>query len=286
MDNIIFECQSVTPMFMYGADGRTPELRPASIKGVMRFWWRAIHGHLSLIELKNQEDEIFGSTEKKSKIIIYPIETNQSEDYEISLTPHHKEGYCSNEDGNKGCYFRNGKCMKANKKRGKLYKFKIKMAIKHNEYMTKEELKNLFIITATLGGFGQRSRRGFGSIQITKIDNTIFNFPKTTKDIKDKINNSFKYTSTINYPYIQEIKKIGKKYTNFQNLLETIGKASHDFDCDELGYAKRQERLASPVYVSVLKFGDNDYRPIITILKNTKSNDVGNVENFIKAINE
>ena len=46
MEKIVFECESVTPMFMYGADGKTPELRPASVKGVMRFWWRAINGNL------------------------------------------------------------------------------------------------------------------------------------------------------------------------------------------------------------------------------------------------
>ena len=45
---MVFECETITPMFMYEADGITPELRPASIKGVMRFWWRAINGNLSL----------------------------------------------------------------------------------------------------------------------------------------------------------------------------------------------------------------------------------------------
>ena len=70
MEKIIFECESITPMFMYGADGKTPELRPASIKGVMRFWWRAIHGDLPLDKLKKQEDEIFGSTDKRSSFSI------------------------------------------------------------------------------------------------------------------------------------------------------------------------------------------------------------------------
>jgi len=70
MGNVVFECETITPLFMYGADGTTPELRPASIKGLMRFWWRAVNGDLSLKELKKQEDEIFGSTEKKSSFSI------------------------------------------------------------------------------------------------------------------------------------------------------------------------------------------------------------------------
>ncbi len=284
MEKIVFECESVTPMFMYGADGKTPELRPASVKGVMRFWWRAINGNLPLNELRDREGEIFGNTEKKSKVIIYPINITKTEDFKISTTPHYKKGYCSNNDNSKGCYFKGNSCMKANQRVGKLYTFVITIDIKSNKYMNKEQLKNMFIVVTTLGGFGQRSRRGFGSIQISKIDNIAFNSPKTIQEIKAKINDSFKYNSEINYPYIKSIEDVGKTYTNFQKILETIGKASHTFNCDELGYAKGQNRLSSPVYVSVLKFGNNDYRPIITTLKNTKSNSAGKVDDFIKAI--
>ncbi|OPX29474.1 MAG: type III-B CRISPR module RAMP protein Cmr1 [Candidatus Omnitrophica bacterium 4484_171] len=49
MKTITFECETITPMFLAGADGRTPELRPPSIKGAMRFWWRAMNGHLPLV---------------------------------------------------------------------------------------------------------------------------------------------------------------------------------------------------------------------------------------------
>jgi len=270
MKKIVFECETITPMFMYGADGTTPELRPASIKGVMRFWWRAINGNLLLDELKKQEGEIFGNTDKRSQLIIYPIKIAKNKDYKISLTPHHKRGYCSNKDSSKGCYFRGNTCMKANQKIGKLYTFTLKMAIKDNQYLNKEQLKNLFIIATTLGGFGQRSRRGFGSVQITKIDGSeVLTSPIVTY-----------HKSTGNYPYIKNI-QVGKTYKNHQSLLETTGSASHNNSCDDLGYARREGRLASPIYVSILKFADNDYRPIITTLNNIKSNFV---DDFKKAI--
>jgi CRISPR-associated protein Cmr1 len=32
----------VTPMFLSGADQEATELRPPTIKGVIRFWWRAL----------------------------------------------------------------------------------------------------------------------------------------------------------------------------------------------------------------------------------------------------
>ncbi|MBK8563977.1 MAG: type III-B CRISPR module RAMP protein Cmr1 [Saprospiraceae bacterium] len=38
MKTITFTCKTITPMFLNGADGQTPELRPSSIKGVLRYW--------------------------------------------------------------------------------------------------------------------------------------------------------------------------------------------------------------------------------------------------------
>ena len=285
MNKIIFECETITPMFMHGADGKTPELRPASIKGVMRFWWRAINGNLSLEELKKQEGEIFGSTEKKSKLIIYPIEIIKEEDYKISLTPHHKQGYCLENHKEKKCFFRNNNCMKANKKIGKLYIFKIKMLLKNNPYLNREELIDLFKVAFILGGFGQRSRRGFGSIRINKIDeNEVLT---SLEEITNFINTISKFqNSAIKYPYIKVIDKIGKQYYSFKKLLETIGESSHYYSCNDLGYAEKNNRLASPIYVSILKFSDNDFRPIITTLNNTKNKYTQNkkVDDFKKAI--
>ena len=57
---VTFECETITPMFLRGADGRTPELRAPSIKGAMRYWWRAINGHLAPNELLAMESAIFG----------------------------------------------------------------------------------------------------------------------------------------------------------------------------------------------------------------------------------
>ena len=263
---ILFECESVTPIFMYGADGKTPELRPASIKGLMRFWWRAINGDLSLDELKKQEDEIFGSTDRRSKVIIYPIDIISESDFKISPTPHHKTGYCN--DDNKNCFYRNKQCMKANKKRAKIYEFNIKMSIKSNEYLDKDSLIELFKISTLLGGFGQRSRRGFGSIQVNGSE--VLTSPNDIEILIKKINPNFtkkpEKQENEQYPYIKDI-QIGKAYQTFQDLLETIGRASHNNNCDELGSIN--PRLASPIYVSILKFGDNNYRPIITTLKNT-----------------
>jgi len=73
MHKLVFECETITPMFLAGADGKTPELRAPSIKGALRFWWRAMNGNKSIEKLKIEEANIFGGTETvqgKSKVII------------------------------------------------------------------------------------------------------------------------------------------------------------------------------------------------------------------------
>ena len=45
METITFNCRFITPAFLGGANPKgTPELRPPTIKGALRFWWRAQRG--------------------------------------------------------------------------------------------------------------------------------------------------------------------------------------------------------------------------------------------------
>jgi CRISPR-associated protein Cmr1 len=68
MHRIEAEFEIVTPMFLGGADPEgAAELRAASIKGALRFWWRALAwGRLRDLEAIHKEEErVFGSSEKK-----------------------------------------------------------------------------------------------------------------------------------------------------------------------------------------------------------------------------
>ncbi|MFQ5900776.1 MAG: type III-B CRISPR module RAMP protein Cmr1, partial [Thermodesulfobacteriota bacterium] len=72
MNTATFDCKTITPMFLTGAKGE-PELRVPSIKGAMRFWWRAVRGIDDIKRLNKEENEIFGGTgetEGRSKIAI------------------------------------------------------------------------------------------------------------------------------------------------------------------------------------------------------------------------
>lgn len=69
------EVQLITRLFGGGARPREIDerswLRPAALKGALRFWWRATHAHLaeydSLQKLKEREDLLFGSAARFGK---------------------------------------------------------------------------------------------------------------------------------------------------------------------------------------------------------------------------
>lgn len=66
MGTLNFNCRTVTPMFMAGADGKTAELRPPSIKGILRFWWRAMHAGDP--EMREKEKMLFGGVSNSQAV--------------------------------------------------------------------------------------------------------------------------------------------------------------------------------------------------------------------------
>jgi len=286
MSVIVIKCKTTTPTFCYGADGVTPELRAPSLKGALRFWWRAIYPDLSLDKLKENETNIFGGTggDEESKAIrssfsFRIINPNLRIDKYRPLPHHDDSSYCNN------CEKRNGKCIKSYKKDAFMESSTFEIIIRPK----KEEIKNLLLLTSILDGIGARSRRGFGCFQIEAINDEKFNFELSEDNITKlirSINPNFEISKDYNrnYPYLQKV-EIGKPHSDYNEILKNIGKASHEFDTPYTGTA-RNGRYASPVYVSIYKQNDK-YYPIISTLKRT-INDISYAEekknNFIKAI--
>ncbi len=236
-------CKLITPMLMHGEDTGKAELRLPAIKGAMRFWWRAIHGNLTLEELKEQESQLFGGTGDDSAVkSSFRIKIGQTLSNSISINslPHKRvmtNGYKENQN------------------------FKITLIGRELD-----KIEKIFELSTILGGFGLRSRRGFGSVEIIKEDSSEVTETYIKSLIKD-INKDFTYTSIVNYPYIKEI-QIGKKYQDFNVLLKVISKATSG-KCGK--HLFNDSRFSSPIYVSVLKFNEKDYRPIITTLNCTSN---------------
>jgi CRISPR-associated protein Cmr1 len=73
MEQLRLACEVVTPLFCAGADQQKPEIRVPSIRGAMRFWFRALMGGImgdQLSSLRALESSIFGETERASTIAL------------------------------------------------------------------------------------------------------------------------------------------------------------------------------------------------------------------------
>lgn len=264
MNSITFECEVITPMFLAGADGTTPELRAPSIKGALRFWWRALNGHLvtnqngefDYTQLKKEEGRIFGDTNEISSIVIMPCIIQSTEPVKISNTPHHNSSYCNKNNSN--CNYGNKNyCSKATKRDARLYDFRLDLKF-NSDRISEKAIKFLITNTFLLGGLGKRSRRGFGSIIIK--DCPIFSSKEKLEKYLSKIP---MITEDKGYPHIKNI-ELGKKYDTYEDVLIAIGEASHINKHNSLGHTNK--RFASPIYTSVVKLNTNEYYLIITTL--------------------
>lgn len=290
VEKITFGCRVLTPLFLAGADGTernaVPEFRAPSLKGAMRFWWRAVQAEEDTDGLKKTEAGIFGGTGKGEGKSIFGIRMSGVKSLLTGshrLLPHHSG------DVNCFCVANHGEQCKKGMKRTAILpgqEFSVEFFYgRPHQVFTPERLKAVFILTSILGGLGKRSRRGFGSFEINAVDGIKPDREVNLEYIYELLellapgkNHMGQNSVVLNgacrgqYPFIREI-AIGRQYGSAEELLKTIGKASHDHDKDCLGFVGtgklKGRRLASPVYVSVIS-GGGGYRPVITTL-NTAS---------------
>lgn len=263
MHTITFTCETITPMFLSGADGQTPELRAPSIKGALRFWWRAVNGHLGE-SLKKREIEIFGGIDgdkgRKSTFSIQILKTPSEQQIGDNLWDivEHNIPY------------KGGKPTPTNNTKGVAYLLYSTFMLNSKEYI-KPNTEFVFkliinnpshtneIITAMkglvyFGGLGTRSRRGGGSFWVKNIIcshllkakeeelKTIFckesinnkeNLSKQIKEIlkiKDSLRNDYSHLKEAKI-YIFSPKNITEKSKSkdWINALELIGKPFSKF---------------------------------------------------------
>ena len=255
-------CEAVTPMFIYGA--ASLELRASSLKGLVRYWWRALNGHLPVKELQEKERLLFGSSNEKvgrSPVVlrIIPGEMQISSEY---LLPHQNrapvEAFSI----------------------GSQFQVIITSMGTFDEHAGYEAIIEAALL---LGGLGRRSRRGFGSVAIIAKDSAKDSMPyaapqdlQTIAALLDSVNKGkfcikegkiVSHGFAGDYPYLKSV-ELGKAYNNAHELLIQIGTATHNVSkggSDYTGFSKDQRKLASPVYVTVLRIGSN-YHPLITTL--------------------
>ncbi len=294
----IYEISS--PLFMRGADpSGSLELRPASFKGLLRFWFRAV-AFCRLGSVKGvleEENKLFGSKSGQSRVslTINPIN--------VSL-------------GNLGKldfglrYLGYGLLSKSQKNQAIKHGTRVELILNIKDLVGKEELSLLeksLCALGTFGGAGARSRRGFGSLTLVYliIDGKKYKSGKEYKSKEDLKNFICKFLKAVIGknnntlpPYTAFSGKtqvfIGEASDNPIELLEKIGQELKQYRMSfknkeivekvkkkvifglsspyKLGESTVKivsessgNRRASPLFIHIHKVQDNKYVPVFTV---------------------
>jgi CRISPR-associated protein Cmr1 len=211
-NQLVAHFRVVTPMFLGGAiPTADAELRPASIKGALRFWWRALawsHETTSVADLRKKEAALFGSSETgqaKFLLTTSPLAKPTNIPTNSVLGKTGTGATVPNAPANAivgdGARYLGYGLMAAfasrvtNTQAGQLsrpclaspFEFEVRLAFK-NSVTDKERtsITDALKLLGLCGGLGSRSRRGWGSLTLTHIKgatkNENWTAPKTITD--------------------------------------------------------------------------------------------------------
>ncbi len=251
MKSIQLKLETVTPMFLHGADNQTLELRPPPFKALFRYWWRATVGKMNVDNLHKEESRLFGNTQGRSPLSIRIPSVPALPFDECAPLPH-----------------KSGSFKRQAYRPNSTFNLKF-VALQLNQYRQIAEISFL------LGGVGNRSRRGFGSIRyqdwsfqtVAELEKKVYQTLIGISPGRFQENpNKIQVDPTIrlpDYPVIKAVHFSNTLWDNVNDLLRRIGQATHDHSDNALGSAS--PRMASPIHVRIQKIG-NKFVPIVTQL--------------------
>lgn len=160
--------ETVTPMFLAGADQQKPELRAPSFMGALRYWTRAalggVLGDNNLEALKKAEEEIWGSTNGTGAVQIQLIvDTNFTAEY-LKALPHKPD----TDRASRTKFYAVPS--------GTRFKIVLRQCVPSPE--TWNMAISAFLLMIAHGGVGRRSRRGWGTSWIIGADRSQAKLPQ------------------------------------------------------------------------------------------------------------
>jgi CRISPR-associated protein Cmr1 len=236
MDSVEFNIEIVTPMFLGGANTTDAELRVPSIKGMLRFWWRAMRAENDLGKLAQEEAKIFGGVgegQGKSKLSISIKDYNKlliGEDFlnEIGFKKNGKRMVKKENFGIGYLFYSTFTLRDKGKPILRKYllprqKYKLKLS-----GTTKDSLDNglaALWLAIYFGGFGTRARRGAGNLAIINMDGSLTNIDEIKNIFIPNHKTSLTYFIKTGFSWAKEIigQRTTDKYSNLANIKTFLG---------------------------------------------------------------
>ncbi len=210
----------VTPLFIGDAEQKATDLRPPSIKGALRFWWRALNWKTflqqangepaaALRQLHEQEGKLFGLAALEGKkqgqgCFILQVTQQPKLNPKETTWPENNTGsgylgygLMASGQGDNYQAHREGFTEK-----NKNSQFSLSLIFKPKTPPAfVESLQETLKIWGLLGGLGSRARRGFGSVSLLSLkrDNqSLESFNEALPEYSNKINNLLKNYRDVN----------------------------------------------------------------------------------------
>ncbi|MDQ7032760.1 MAG: type III-B CRISPR module RAMP protein Cmr1, partial [Desulfonauticus sp.] len=242
------------------------------------FWFRAMAGAVTSDpqEVYKLESEIFGNTERKSRVVVRVKTQFLSDNFgKFKLLPH-----------------KNFTALAIKPEE----EFEIELIAKDNSFF--ELAISSFWMSVTLGGWGRRSRRGAGT---TKILNVEGDFEEQIKKflsrplkkqldfVKEQFSSSLRaYPANQKavWPYLRKVyqweKTLSRPWDKNSPIYEIFNKHSSYLKVNGDCLGDRKPRYASPIIMRIVE-KNNKYTILFSILK-TQDRCDKIIENFLKLV--
>ncbi|MCX7096280.1 MAG: type III-B CRISPR module RAMP protein Cmr1 [Methylococcales bacterium] len=240
----------VTPMFIGDANQQASDISPTSVKGALRFWWRALNWGKALKEANNneaaalrelhaQEAKLFGGLAET----VNDEQTGGQGAFLLRVTDNTQSLSASKLDND---YSLNGAWQSYLLGLGLIKyenhanhylrsaivsgSFSVQLYCKNSHYQ--QELENLLLLWGLLGGLGSRQRKGLGSISITelKVNNEIIALPQNRQAVLEKLGRLIDKSAVNEPPYtaFSQSSRILCSPTKRQKPWEILGDIAKD----------------------------------------------------------
>jgi len=189
----------VTPMFLGGADQQAEDIRPSSVKGMLRFWWRALNWSRlrgvagetdtsALSKLHDEEARLFGSAANDGKggqgVFLLSVQTQNKQIGKPAIPQFSSLHYMAGQ----GVVFQKDASKDRNALLSGEFTVKLRFRDTTNEHQRSSVVEALRVF-GLLGGMGARGRRGFGSIALLEINGVATaSLPITVAEYRQAIN--------------------------------------------------------------------------------------------------
>lgn len=272
----------VTPMFLGDSDQKATAIRPTSIKGALRFWWRAMNGHLDLKMLAEKEAKLFGSTDgggvfslAVSSLGKFQVQTDwPPKDPNASSSSYMGYGLIQDKTN-----IEHREAIPAGLSFTVMLTFQSSI---NNE--DKQSVQTAIEAFGLFGSLGSRARRGFGSVQISKINDIKVPTPTATNikqwfkknlpsDLKNKAqlnHTAFGSDSYFALPDVLRTKgyktthsAMGSVYKQIRSQIPTKQRAVFGLP---LKNVNENLRRASPVFFKVIKNENGSFQGLVLFL--------------------